>query len=274
MTSLKLKSLVIAVALAAAGTTQAAIVTDGYNGGAGLGTGTGAGELMFSILDPVANQSLILDMNLTVNTFRNSNASLINTFSVTDSVFQGFLSAHSADWSQMRWNLGGLSNSGLGPNAGILTTNGNAGATINPTVQGPVDGNALTSAMGSIENYANLNNPSLSPNAAISNSVAATGYMGGSWGSNFGGSFFFSNEQTGFGGPGQLMSFIALGSTDVSDLSGTPISTTYSNGRWVVDPTLGQVSYVGQVSAVPVPAAVWLFGSGLLGLVGISRRRR
>ena len=28
------------------------------------------------------------------------------------------------------------------------------------------------------------------------------------------------------------------------------------------------------VGAVPVPAAVWLFGSGLLGLVGIARRRR
>jgi hypothetical protein len=28
------------------------------------------------------------------------------------------------------------------------------------------------------------------------------------------------------------------------------------------------------VSAVPVPAAVWLFGSGLLGLVGISRRKK
>ncbi len=27
-------------------------------------------------------------------------------------------------------------------------------------------------------------------------------------------------------------------------------------------------------TAVPVPAAVWLFGSGLLGLVGVARRRR
>jgi hypothetical protein len=28
------------------------------------------------------------------------------------------------------------------------------------------------------------------------------------------------------------------------------------------------------VSLVPIPAAVWLFGSGLIGLVGIARRRR
>ena len=30
----------------------------------------------------------------------------------------------------------------------------------------------------------------------------------------------------------------------------------------------------GDVSAVPVPAAAWLFGSGLLGLIGVARRRR
>lgn len=30
----------------------------------------------------------------------------------------------------------------------------------------------------------------------------------------------------------------------------------------------------GAVSAVPVPAAVWLFGSGLIGLAGIARRRK
>ncbi len=30
----------------------------------------------------------------------------------------------------------------------------------------------------------------------------------------------------------------------------------------------------GNVSAVPVPAAAWLFGSGLLGLVGVARRKK
>ncbi len=28
------------------------------------------------------------------------------------------------------------------------------------------------------------------------------------------------------------------------------------------------------VTTIPVPAAVWLFGSGLLGLVGVARRRK
>lgn len=36
-------------------------------------------------------------------------------------------------------------------------------------------------------------------------------------------------------------------------------------GRGIVDPGTG-------VSAVPVPAAVWLFGSGLVGLIGFARR--
>jgi hypothetical protein len=36
----------------------------------------------------------------------------------------------------------------------------------------------------------------------------------------------------------------------------------------------GFVDTFGSAEAVPVPAAVWLFGSGLLGLVGIARRKQ
>ncbi len=34
------------------------------------------------------------------------------------------------------------------------------------------------------------------------------------------------------------------------------------------------ISITADVSAVPVPAAVWLFGSGLLGLIGVARRKK
>jgi len=37
---------------------------------------------------------------------------------------------------------------------------------------------------------------------------------------------------------------------------------------------LGIYAELNRVSAVPVPAAVWLFGSALIGLVGITRRSR
>ena len=36
---------------------------------------------------------------------------------------------------------------------------------------------------------------------------------------------------------------------------------------------VGISGFVQQLEVVPVPAAVWLFGSGLLGLVGIARRK-
>jgi len=37
---------------------------------------------------------------------------------------------------------------------------------------------------------------------------------------------------------------------------------------------VADLSNVRAFSVVPVPAAVWLFGSGLLGLVGVARRKR
>lgn len=39
------------------------------------------------------------------------------------------------------------------------------------------------------------------------------------------------------------------------------------------DANITSAQFSGSTPAVPVPAAVWLFGSGLLGLVGVARRR-
>jgi len=56
------------------------------------------------------------------------------------------------------------------------------------------------------------------------------------------------------------------------DIQGTPVellSVTYVDG-------FGNSSsgYWSNAQVVPIPAAVWLFGSGLIGLVGISRRKK
>jgi len=80
-------------------------------------------------------------------------------------------------------------------------------------------------------------------------------------------------------------------STDESD----PMDTTVTWGIYAMNITLADFfdsgasftgvqldisgynavpSLVGTTAVVPVPAAVWLFGSGLLGLVGVARRKK
>jgi hypothetical protein len=50
-----------------------------------------------------------------------------------------------------------------------------------------------------------------------------------------------------------------------SDGDQTPDVQSFGNPTFAV--------HAGNVNAIPVPAAVWLFGSGLLGLLGLARRK-
>jgi hypothetical protein len=63
--------------------------------------------------------------------------------------------------------------------------------------------------------------------------------------------------------------------------SSNEIGTPSWNGTMTLDlknfGDLGSISHValyGNISAIPVPAAFWLFGTALLGFVGLSRSRR
>lgn len=97
----------------------------------------------------------------------------------------------------------------------------------------------------------------------------------------------FSNLTVYYLGAGQGQFFADVnyvGGTLVSGLTtgrieGAFSGATYSGTAGQIIP-LGSVftattvaAKLGEVSAVPVPAAVWLFGSGLLALAGIARRK-
>lgn len=55
------------------------------------------------------------------------------------------------------------------------------------------------------------------------------------------------------------------------DVAGLLASRTYINVHTTAVPS-GEIR--GQLTAVPLPAAVWLFGSGVIGLIGIARRQK
>jgi hypothetical protein len=68
------------------------------------------------------------------------------------------------------------------------------------------------------------------------------------------------------GVPAQLFGFTGSATT------GALTSYILGSATWAAD---GSLTITGNgTSAVPLPAAVWLFGSGLMGLVGVSRRRK
>lgn len=60
--------------------------------------------------------------------------------------------------------------------------------------------------------------------------------------------------------------------------SWTELSADFWSIEYAFDPGVVRTAYLAvnnvSLAPVPVPAAVWLFGTGLLGLVGIARRKK
>ena len=73
---------------------------------------------------------------------------------------------------------------------------------------------------------------------------------------------------TGYTSGAALSGAFTLTSSTFASLGLTPGSY-----EWTWGSGASADSFTLNVGAVPVPAAVWLFGSGLLGLVGIARRK-
>lgn len=79
------------------------------------------------------------------------------------------------------------------------------------------------------------------------------------------------------------------GGIDIDSFTGVTFGTLYSYVRLQDDPTQGQTGFpyseadldaIGAISSgaavppIPLPATVWLMGSGVLGLMGFSRRNK
>jgi hypothetical protein len=77
-----------------------------------------------------------------------------------------------------------------------------------------------------------------------------------------------------FGAGQSIATYTNDGTNFTLDYSWDAASHNGGNPLGPLGVTAYNLHLAGTVSSVPVPAAAWLFGSGLLGLIGVARRKK
>lgn len=128
-----------------------------------------------------------------------------------------------------------------------------------------IGGDVVTSAGGVASLIGEING------SVVNNGVSTTGGYGSALpvGSQAPASFFSSANAANGAALGSAQSLFLVASTADSAVA----ANVYKSAYTLTLSSAGLLSYDAPVSAVPVPAAIWLLGSGLMGLVGIGRRR-
>ncbi|MCG8671937.1 MAG: VPLPA-CTERM sorting domain-containing protein [Pseudomonadales bacterium] len=248
---MKLKALAAAVALTAvAGTANA-----GWDSGSGVPfnpVADGNGELLLLAWNDT--NSVIQDLGTSYMEFFNNfgNGSYEQSYSL-DAAFGGL----SGDVSYSIFaanNPLGFADAATVAAAGFMVTTNVAGPSVNSFSYDDV----LNKTASGLAN--NIGDPSAE---SENNATAAVS-----------GEAAYAGAATTYGA--LLLDSVAF---DVTALAGESLymwafqgtdTTTQAAGQWNIDLGQGTLTY----SAVPVPAAVWLFASGLLGLGAISRRKK
>ena len=259
----KIKAVVAAVALVVTGAANAQILTDKI-------TQTGDGEVFLSFLNnTVSPSSLLVDTGINTsaltanpNAFEGysiGNMAGANVFTTGLSSF--FTGKNSAD---VVFNAGGNQVNINNPNQfGVLLSGPST-----PTT-GPTNFSDVNTAQTKITSFIDSANPALGSSTTLVafppvGSGVSPGWHGDTqtWASNDGGAVSFNTEGS-VNSPLAFKRYFLLTATT---------GTNSLLGFWNVDFAKGLATF--NVSPVPLPAAVWLLGSALIGLVGVSRRKR
>ena len=262
---LKLKLVVAAMAFAVTGQAFAAIAPGS----------SGNGELFMSVYDGVAQTSYVRDLGVDMNTFiANGSTAGYSLNYAADSLLTSTFNL--ATNTNLLWNVAAL-DSTVTPGLAYVgqrylsTTNSPTASFIG------VQTNSNLANFTTADNYVTANNGLVGDfNNAINVSNVAHG-------PNDGYAYFGSGFQNNWRGNAKFDSTAAVG-TPLSFFYLTPSSTVglgkatitqfgsaAGNASWKLA-TDGTLSY-SVPAAVPLPAAVWLLGSGLIGMVGVARRK-
>ena len=267
---MKLRLLAGAVALVVAGSANAAIDNSYHDGQ------SGNGELFFSIWDSTNQTSYTADLGVKLTDF----AATPSFASTNMSGLGNYIS--NADQAALSWNVAALAEfNAAGDNLatyGVMSTSNDPLALIQANNDISEGGVAVVNSLSNGENYVaavNGYDHDVALNNAVTKVLAVDGdnaYAGGSlWGNNFGGIMGFSNAAA----LGDTLGFYYLHtdenfSANYTDKLGgeTAVWTLNASGDLAFGPA------AGGPAPVPLPPALWLLGSAMVGLVGVARRRK
>lgn len=257
---MKLKLIAAAAMFAVAGQASASIA----NGA------SGNGELFLSVYDTSTLTSYTRDLGITMNDFI-ANGNTTNQSFAADALLTSTFNLGS---SSVKWNVAALDTIGSGAGGQrYLSTSNTSLTTIKTTTN-----SAMTGGMFFVDNYVNAVNGSIDTNTAVNSSYVNTSANGAAYFDTgfkkdwLGNAKFDSTALV-----GQSLGFFYMTPSSTSGLgkiSATQFAGTAGNAAWNLASN-GNLNYsVAAPAAVPVPAALWLLGSGLIGMVGVARRRK
>lgn len=257
----QVKALVVAMALAA-GSANAAIDT----------ATSGNGELYFTIWDSTSQKAYTKDLGIKMNDFQPGHGS--ETFSlVGDTFWAGFLST--ANLATTLWMVGANDSTGgtaVGA-ARYLSTSDNITATtkqFNGTLNQFAAADSFLLGVNGFGTHISQANGSSLTAAADGNSYPGGVFNMDTWANKA--------KFSAAGEPSSSLNFYALTTTSTNSVAAASITQFQGApsqvATWEVNVGTNTLSFNGvQPEIVPIPAAAWLLGSALLGLVGVGRRQ-
>lgn len=245
---------------------------------------SGASDLWVFVTDPGASDTFAWDTGISLSSVEPStlsttakattNSDPVN-IDVTSSALATFISG-SADQSALQWAV-----------EGVQYTGTPSGAKTPGAFIGVASANAATSSITTLK-QSNLGTWGQDFNGDLTylTTVVAGGYTAGGttyalaaasaspnvWGAGAGA----VGGSTNLYGQGPSQAGTGIGASESLYLltgSNSLINAVESYTLGASDLTLSANGTLATASPVPIPAAVWLFGSGLLGLIGVGRRR-